>query len=84
MNEQLKSQPHSGHESDRIENGVITTGSYITADSPFFNKWAQSRLVLSITIKQLTMTLKAVLASAERAFGVRSRDRAHGSDGSSV
>ncbi len=36
--------------------------------SPFLNKWAQSRLVLSITVKQLTMTLKALLASAECAF----------------
>ncbi len=38
MNEQLKSQPHSGHESDRIQNGVITPGGFITADSPFLNK----------------------------------------------
>ncbi len=49
MNEQLKLQPHSGHKSDRIKNGGITPGSFIKADSPFLNKWAQSRLVPSIT-----------------------------------
>ncbi len=31
------------------KNGVIIPRSFITADSPFLNKWDQSRLVLSIT-----------------------------------
>ncbi len=31
MNEQLKSQPRSGHESDRIKNGVMTQGSLSSA-----------------------------------------------------
>ncbi len=35
INEQLKSHPHSGHESDRIKNGVITPGSFITAEPVF-------------------------------------------------
>ncbi len=48
MNEQLKSQPRSGHESDRIKND-ITPGRFITADSPFLNIRSQSMLFLSIT-----------------------------------
>ncbi len=64
MNEQLKSH--------RIKNNVITPGSFITADSPFLNKRAQSRLVHH-TVKQLTTTLNAVLASAERDWCTRLR-----------
>ncbi len=36
MNEELKSHPHSGHEGDRIKNGITTWGSFITADSRFY------------------------------------------------
>ncbi len=65
MNEQLKSQPNSVHYSDRIKNGVITPGSFITADS--------RGLSYPSHIKQLTMTLNALLASTESVFGASLR-----------
>ncbi len=71
MNEQLKSQPYSGHESDRIKNGIITPGSFIT-DEPVFKLMSPVKACpIHHTIKQLTMTLNTLLASAERVFGAR-------------
>ncbi len=63
MNEQLKSQPHLG-QSDRIKNGIITPGSFVT------DKSSVEACPIHHTVKQLTMTLNALLASAESAFGV--------------
>ncbi len=55
--EQLKSQPHSGHESDRIKNVVITPGSFITAEPVFKLMITVEACAIHHTVKQLTMTL---------------------------
>ncbi len=71
MNEQLKSRPRSGHESDRIKNGIITPGGFITAEPVFKYTSPVEAFPVHHTVKQLTMTLNALLASAESAFGAR-------------